>query len=322
MQNNQQKILEVLKTNAYVSGETIAEQLSISRTAVWKHIKQLQQQGYEITAKPRKGYLLNQITDLPLEQEIQGGLKTSIIGKHIQYFSKVPSTNDVLKNLAKQGESEGTIIIAEEQTNARGRKNRYWNSPKEGLWFSILLRPHIPPQKAMLVTMIASISLTQAIHRTIGIKPIIKWPNDLLIQGKKVCGILTELSAEIDQIEYMLIGIGLNVNNAIPESLQSKSVSLKQSTHRHVSRVMLMQAICIAFDEWYEQLKKGCEEHIRSTWLSLSQIQGKTVEIKRELTTIKGIVKGIDLQGGLILESDQGIQHVLTGDIQYINNTS
>ena len=322
MQNNQQKILEALKINAYVSGETLAEQLSISRTAVWKHIKQLQQQGYDITAKPRKGYILNHIPDLPLEQEIRGGLETSIIGKRIQFFSKVPSTNDVLKKLAKQGESEGTIIIAEEQTNARGRKNRYWNSPKEGLWFSILLRPHIPPQKAMLVTMIASIALTQAIHRTIGLKPMIKWPNDLLIQDKKVCGILTELSAEMDQIEYMIIGIGLNVNNTIPESLQSISVSLKQSTHRHISRVMLMQAICIVFDEWYEQLKKGHEERIRSTWLSLSQIEGKTVEIKKERNTIKGIVKGIDPQGGLIVESDQSIQHILTGDIHYIKDTS
>jgi len=320
MQNNQQKILELLKTSTYISGETIAEQLSISRTAVWKQIKHLKQQGYEITATPRKGYLLKTIPDVPLEQEIQEGLKTAVIGKHIQYLPSVPSTNDFLKHLAKQGEAEGTIIIAEEQTNARGRKNRYWSSPKEGLWFSILLRPRIPPQKAMLVTMIASIALTQAIHRGIGIKPQIKWPNDLLIQGKKVCGILTELSAEMDQIEYMIIGIGLNVNNTIPKALQSSSTSLKQSAHRHVSRVMLMQAICIAFDEWYEQLNKGFEDRIRSKWLSFSQIKGKTVEIDREHTTIKGMVKGIDPQGALIIESEKGIQHILTGDVHYIHN--
>lgn len=318
MENKQEAILHLLKTHDIISGENIAGKLSISRTAVWKHIKQLQHQGYVITATPNKGYMLKKSPDTPFSQEIREGLKTKCMGKKVHFFPTISSTNNKAKHYAKNGGSEGTIVISEIQTAGRGRKDRMWSSPKGGLWFSIILRPSLPPQKAMLVTMTASLALSEAIKKTIGLKTEIKWPNDLLIAGKKVCGILTELSAEMDQINYMIIGIGLNVNNQIPEELQPKSVSLKSSAHRHISRVCLLRSILHSFDQWYQILMRGDEETIKNTWLSVSQIIGKQVMITDEHTTITGVVKGIDPQGCLRIKTAEGEQQIITGDVHYI----
>ena len=201
------KLIGMLKKDKFVSGELLAEKLGISRTAIWKQIRSLKEVGYEIESVKNRGYRIVSKPDIPLPQEIKSGLETKIIGKEIIYFKTVDSTNSYLKNLIKEGINEGAVVVADVQEKGRGRKNRGWSSPSGGLWFSIFLKPEIPPQNAMIITMTASVSIAEAVKQTTGLKPVIKWPNDLLLNGKKTCGILTELDAEMDKINLSLIHI-------------------------------------------------------------------------------------------------------------------
>ena len=317
MESKRNEILQLLKQNSVISGEDIARNIGISRTAVWKHIKILQKKGYIIEAIRQKGYHLQSLPDLPLE-EIQQRIQTSCIGTNIQLFPTLSSTNEYVKQLAKKGYPEGTVVIAETQTMGRGRKQREWFSPEGGLWFSLLLRPQLPPQKAMLVTMATSIAITKAIQSTTGLDVRIKWPNDILYNGRKICGILTELSAEIDQINYMIVGIGINVNNQLPRALQQSATSLKQIQSQQISLKELFIHLLSSLDTWYDYVKQNNETLIYDTWKSLTDTIGKTVEIKNEATILKGVVKGITETGGLILETQDGTKHVVTGDISYI----
>ena len=317
MESKRNEILQLLKQNSVISGEDIARNIGISRTAVWKHIKILQKKGYIIEAIRQKGYHLQSLPDLPLE-EIQQRIQTSCIGTNIQLFPTLSSTNEYVKQLAKKEYPEGTVVIAETQTMGRGRKQREWSSPEGGLWFSLLLRPQLPPQKARLVTMATSIAITKAIQSTMGLDVRIKWPNDILYNGRKICGILTELSAEIDQINYMIVGIGINVNNQLPRALQQSATSLKQIQSQQVSLKELFIHLLSSLDTWYDYVKQNNETLIYDTWKSLTDTIGKTVEIKNEATILKGVVKGITETGGLILETRDGTKHVVTGDISYI----
>jgi len=317
MDQKRNDILQLLKQNKVISGETIANSLHISRTAVWKHIQTLQKKGYKIQAIRQKGYHLQRLPDLPID-EIQQQLKTTYIGKPLLLFPDLPSTNDFLKDLAKNDHPEGTIVIAEKQTVGRGRRQRSWSSPKGGLWFSVLLRPTFPPQKAMIVTMAVSIAITKAIHATTGIPLRIKWPNDILYKGKKICGVLTELSAEMDQITFMIIGIGINVNNPLPRDLQITATSLKRICSKKIPYMELLLSLISSLDEWYAYVKQQDETIIRETWLSLSDTIGKNVEIKDESSIIRGVAKGITEQGGLILETIEGTKHIVTGDMTYL----
>lgn len=317
MEKRRNDILQLLKQNKVISGETIANSLHISRTAVWKHIQILQKKGYKITAIRQKGYQLQRLPDLPIE-EIQQQLKTTYIGKPIRSFPDLPSTNDYLKHLAKKDHPEGTIVIAERQTMGRGRRQRSWSSPKGGLWFSLLLRPPFPPQKAMIVTMAVSIAITKAIHATTGIPLKIKWPNDILYKEKKICGVLTELSAEMDQITFMIIGIGINVNNPLPLDLQPTATSLRQICSKKIPYTDLFLSLISSLDEWYGYVKQQDETIIRETWLSLSDTIDKNVKITDGSSIITGVARGITEQGGLILETTEGTKQIVTGDISYL----
>jgi len=206
------EILSLLEDAGFVSGEYIAEHLGVSRVAVWKQIKSLQNIGYEIESVKNKGYRLVSRPDIPIAEEVTLGLNTKVIGKDIYYFKSLSSTNMLAKKLIKDGVEEGAIVVSDIQLNGRGRKKRNWFSPEGGLWFSVVLYPHIPLERGMLLTMASSVAIVQGIKETTGLHPVIKWPNDLLINEKKVCGILTELDAEMDRINYAVIGIGINVN--------------------------------------------------------------------------------------------------------------
>ncbi len=317
MQSKRSEIIQLLKQDQVISGEEIANKIGISRTAVWKHIQILQKKGYIIKAIRQKGYQIKSLPDLPIE-EIQLQLHTTCIGTKLLYFPSLTSTNEYVNKLAKQQYPEGTVVIAETQTMGRGRKQRIWSSPKGGLWFSFLLRPQLPPQKAMIVTMATSIAIAKAIKSTTGADAQIKWPNDLLINGKKVCGILTELSAEMDQINYMIIGIGLNVNNDVPDILHPTATSLKEATNQPVSLMRLFINLVLSLDEWYKQVKQNNETCIQETWLSLTDMIGKHIEVREETSIIKGVVKGITENGGLLVETQKGIKQIVTGDISYI----
>jgi BirA family transcriptional regulator, biotin operon repressor / biotin---[acetyl-CoA-carboxylase] ligase len=312
------EILKILSDAGFVSGEYIAKHLGVSRTAVWKQIKSLQNMGYEIESIKNKGYRLVSRPDIPIAEEVTLGLDTKVIGKDIYYFKSLPSTNLFAKKLVIDGVKEGAIVVSDIQLNGRGRKSRTWFSPEGGLCFSVVLYPHIPPERSMLLTMASSVAIVQGIKETTGLYPVIKWPNDLLINGKKVCGILTELDAEMDCINYTIIGIGINVNNQLSEDLQEKATSLIQEVGSRVSRVKLLRSILKCFDANYSRLISGDYDFIRDSWFSHANIIGRNIRVHGEKTILKGVVSSVDKSGCLILDTKDGSVRVVSGDVEYL----
>jgi BirA family biotin operon repressor/biotin-[acetyl-CoA-carboxylase] ligase len=249
------KLLSLL-SNDFISGERLARNLGVSRTAVWKQISSLKKSGYEIESIKNKGYRLISRPDTPFSEEVISGLSTDVVGREVHYFDKISSTNYFAKQLANKGAQDGTMVVADVQTKGRGRKDRAWSSPFGGLWFSVILYPRIPPERGMLVTMTVSVAVAQAIEEITGLRPVIKWPNDLLLKGKKVCGILTELDAEMDKINYMVVGIGINVNNEMDKELRDMAISLKQIVGQ-VPRVKLLRSVIKYLDNNYSKLNSG-----------------------------------------------------------------
>jgi BirA family biotin operon repressor/biotin-[acetyl-CoA-carboxylase] ligase len=245
-------------------------------------------------------------------------LKTKIIGKKIFYFDRIQSTNLYAKQLIDEKIENGTIVISDVQTGGRGRKNRTWISPSGGLWFSVILYPDIAPRSGMVITMAASISVSKAIKKITGLKTEIKWPNDILLKNKKVCGILTELDSDLKKINYVIVGIGVNVNNKIENQLNDIAISLKQVTRSDVSRDKLFRSIIKNFDVNYYRLKNNDFDYIKKTWLSYSNIMGRKVKITEEQNIIEGVVKDIDDNGYLILETKTEKIRIYNGDIMYI----
>lgn len=256
--------------------------------------------------------------DNPFTKEVISGLGTKIIGRDLYYFETIDSTNFFAKKLARENNKDGAVVVADAQSSGRGRKNRTWSSPKGGLWFSIVLYPNIPPEHTMIVTMMASIAIAEAIRDITGLIPIIKWPNDLLINEKKVCGILTELDAEMDRINYTVVGIGVNVNNKIDKELQDIAISLKQVKGSNISRVKLLRSILRYLDFHYTQLLSKDYETIRKSWFSFAKIIGRKIEIRDEDKVTTGIVSNVDDSGCLILKTNLGKVRIVSGDVKYL----
>jgi len=311
-------ILEILDKNNYVSGEKIAEKLGVSRTAVWKQISTLKDMGYKINSVKNKGYKLLYRPDKPFDFEINKDIDTKVIGKKIEYFKSISSTNSYIKKNIEKKFSEGTIFVTDIQTDGRGRKNRSWSSKKGGLWFSVVLYPDVSPNQGILITMAASISIYHAINEITGIKPTIKWPNDLLINNKKICGILTEFDAETDKINYAIVGIGINVNNHIDKSLKNIATSIKEENNGTIQKVELLKEIIVNFDKYYLDIKNQKNENIRKEWLKYSNIIGRRIRVKQNNNFYEGIVKNVDKNGFLILDLPKGEMRILSGDVEYL----
>jgi len=312
------KLLKLLDESGFISGEKIADHLDISRTAVWKQINTLKKHGYKIESQKNKGYKLLSRPDIPTPEEIQNNLKTKIMGKKIHYFKEINSTNFFAKQLIGKKPPEGTIIISEIQTKGRGRKQRTWASPKGGLWFSTILYPKIPPERGMLITMTCSVAIAEAIKELTNLEPVIKWPNDLLLNGKKICGILTEFDAEIDKINYVIVGIGINVNNKISDDLKKVAISIKQAYGKQISLVNLIREIIQKIDEKYIDLKSEDFESIKKSWLNYSKIINRKISVHGEKDVLTGIVTDIDNSGCLILKTDEGFNKIISGDVTYL----
>ncbi len=310
-------IIHLLDEKNFISGVLISKKLNISRTAVWKQIQILKKLGYEIESFKNRGYRLVSRPDIPLSEEVLFKLNTKVIGKKIHYFKSLPSTNLYAKDLIKKNAEEGTIVVADIQTKGRGRKDRSWFSPEGGLWFSIILYPNIPTQYAMLVTMATSVSVVQAINELTGLSPIIKWPNDLLLDGKKICGILTELDAEMDRINYSVVGVGINVNNSIDKELKDKAGSVIDFNKSRISRVKLLRLFLKNFDINYFKLISKDYNYIRDLWFLYTDIIGKKVRLKGEDTVAVGIVEDIDDTGCLILKTDNKQIKIVSGDLEF-----
>lgn len=316
------KILKLLKENkeGFISGQKISEILNVSRTAIWKNINILREEGYKIESVSRKGYRLTLSPDLLTYEEIRKGLKTNSIGKTIVHFDSITSTNTKAKELALKGEKEGTVVIAEEQTAGRGRLGRSWISPKgKGIWMSILLRPNISPANAAKITQIGAASVCEGI-REIGIDVKIKWPNDITANGKKVCGILTEMSGELNTVNYIVIGIGINANidlSDFPEELIETATSLKVVSGNGIDRKKLVSNILNKFEYLYKELveENSISKSIK-TCKESSAILGKEIRIISKNN--EEIAKAIEIteEGELIVEKHDGQQKkIISGEI-------
>ena len=316
------KILQILRQsgNKYMSGEEMAEKLGVSRAAVWKHIKEMRSQGYNIESLARNGYILREAPDAMLSGEISNGLETKTIGCRIICHEEIDSTNNAAKRLAREGAEEGTVVVAESQTGGKGRLERQFFSPKgKGIWFSVVLRPKFLPQEAPKCTLLAAVAVARAMTE-FGLKPGIKWPNDLLYDNKKLVGILTEMSAEMDGINYIVIGTGINVNIApeeFPEELRSVATSLSQMKGANLPRVKFLQAVLRALDDLYAKVQVEGFAPVLKEWRQYSITLGQEVKVigVRDGEVYYGKAVDIDDEGALLVDTVEGRQRVLAGDV-------
>lgn len=314
----EEKILELFKQqpNAFLSGEQISSGLSISRSAVWKHIEKLRTLGYEFDAVPHLGYRLRKTPDRLYPQEIRFALRAHTIGKEIVYYDIVDSTNTAAYHLAKKGAPEGMVILAEAQTKGKGRLSRNWASPKQkGIYMSVILRPELTPFQAPKITLLAAVSAALAIRDYSGVPALIKWPNDILANGKKIGGILTEMEAEPDTVKFLILGIGINVNARASE-LPKGASSIFEETGNKTSRVELVRAVLERLDENYTLFKREGFSPIKKEWRNLSATLGRRVRVTCMDKKVEGEATDIDSDGGLKIRLDNGFyEKVMAGDV-------
>lgn len=300
----------------FVSGEELSKELGISRTAVWKHINALKEEGYNIESVNKKGYrLLDSPNDLLNPQNIYHNLKTEMIGQNIIHFNTIESTNDYLKQVGNDVE-EGTVVISEEQTKGKGRLGRVWDSKVgEGIWMSMVLKPNIMPYKAPFITLIAGASIIKALNN-LGVQAQIKWPNDIIINNKKVCGILTELSAEIERINYVVIGIGMNVKNEDFDSiLENKATSLYKEGYK-LHRLDIVKEIFCQFELLYKKYLEDDKEEVLKVCRDYSAVIDKDIYVIRN--NEKELARCIDIneEGNLVVKSEDGeIKEIISGEV-------
>lgn len=308
------RILEVLEQGAGkpVSGEELSRELGVSRTAVWKQVKKLRELGYRIEGATRSGYLYLGPPDLLYPREIKRGLKTRVLAGEVLHFQKAGSTNQIALELARKGYPEGTLVVAEEQTAGRGRWQRTWHSPAEkDLLFSLILRPEILPYNVPEITLVAGASVARAIHSHTGIRPGIKWPNDLLYQGKKFCGILVEMEAAAEQVNYLVVGIGINVNqerNDFPPELREQATSLKLIKGEELLRVPLLQRVLEVLEDDYGKYCSGGFAVVRENWLRYNITLGQRVRVRIGKEEVSGEAVDLALDGSLVLQLPEGDQ--------------
>ncbi|WP_373896154.1 biotin--[acetyl-CoA-carboxylase] ligase [Virgibacillus natechei] len=324
MESTRNKLIKLLAANPdhYISGQLLSERLNISRNAIWKHMKELEKDGYIVEGKSKKGYRITGFPDKLSENTIQWGLNTKWAGKTIIHKKSTPSTQIVAHQAAREGAAHGTVIIADEQTRGRGRMDREWHSAKnKGIWLSIILRPAILPYLAPQLTLLTATVMADVLYKHAYIQPSIKWPNDILINNKKAIGILTEMQAEQDQIQYIVIGIGMNVNqqmNELPQDLQAIATSLQIETNKDWSIKALIQDILLTFEDAYDTfIEKGFSE-VKQKWENYGFRIGEYITI----TTLKekwgGTFSGIAEDGALILKTSDGeMKKLYSGEIEW-----
>lgn len=244
-----------------------------------------------------------------------------IIGRQVIRYQRSGSTNEEAVELAKKGVEEGTVVLAKEQTRGRGRKERYWHSPEGGLWFSTVLYPDIEPSSAMMVTMCASIAIAQALRRISSVDACIKWPNDVMVRGKKIAGVLTEMHASTKGFRYVVVGIGINVNNPIPEELEDRAVSLKDVCDSEIDPEELLPCVLKEMDILYRMIAEGRYQEMISMWLDNTDMIGMKVRVTRECDVVYGQVSGIDEVGRLLVDVDGEVIRVVTGDVEVIRGS-
>lgn len=317
------KILEELKSNngRPVSGEEISRRLGISRTAVWKHIQRLRNEGYAIESQTNSGYRLSGSPDILSSEELEPLLDTGFIGRNIVYMETVDSTNSYAKKAAEVFFTEGTVIISEEQSLGRGRLGRYWMSPRgKGIWMSLLLKPEVLPSDAPKLTIVAAQAVANALRDSCGLTAMIKWPNDIVVGGRKICGILTEMSAEEDEIKYVVVGIGINANLEAGDfgpELSDTATSVRLEKGSIISRKVLTAAVLTEFEKLYmEFVKTGSIEFFLKEYKEKSAVLGKEIRVISKREEITGLAVDISAEGQLVLRLEDGsLREVMSGEV-------
>lgn len=314
------EILHILKhAQGYVSGQELCEKFGVSRTAVWKAVNQLKAEGYEIEAVTNKGYRIVSCPDVISAEEVKSLLATKWAGQQIAYYSVLDSTNNRAKRMAEEGAPHGTLILADEQTGGRGRRGRSWETPpKSSIAMTLIIRPKLPPEKASMLTLVQGMAVASACRELLGLPAKIKWPNDVVIDGKKICGILTEMSAEMDDIHYLVIGTGINANmEEFPEEIRGVATSLSLQAGRKVNRAEVICCCMKYFEKYYgifmetEDLS-GLKELYHKILVNLNA----EVCVLEPGNEYRGISRGINEKGELLVEKeDQTVETVFAGEV-------
>lgn len=313
------EILAALReTDGYVSGQELCERFGVSRTAVWKAINQLKKDGYEIEAVNNRGYHIVSSPNVLSANEITSLRKTKWVGSQVYYYDVIDSTNTQANHLAEEGAVHGALVVADRQEAGKGRRGRAWESPANtGIFMTLLLKPEIEIANASMLTLVAALAVTKGIERLTGEKPAIKWPNDIVLNGKKICGILTELSMQIDYINHIIIGIGINVHNKnFPDEIAAMASSILLETGKKIKRAELIEAIWEEFETYYDlfiqtqDLSLLSEEYNR--YLANKD---KPVRVLDPKQPFEGTARGITDRGELLVETEHGVEKVSSGEV-------
>ena len=313
------KILEMLQQqDSFVSGQTLCDQLGISRTAVWKNMNALKEDGYVIESVNNKGYHLVEEPDVIDPKRIGEYLHTQWLAHNIVYDKKMDSTNTQAKILGESGGDNGTVVIAEQQTAGKGRRGKTWVSPMGNCYFTVLLRPDVHAERASMITLVSALALAQAVENVMGLRTMIKWPNDVIANGKKLCGILTESSSDLEYINYVVVGIGVNCNQTeFPEEIRDIASSICLETGKKVDRTRLLAEFFNCFEVYYEKfLETEDLQGLVADYNARLINRGKDVKIveKEQETVLRAI--GVDQRGGLIVEDKAGVQRsIISGEV-------
>ena len=318
------KVLSFFQTHdsEYLSGEDLSDVLKISRVAVWKHIKKIQSLGYKIESKQKLGYRLISETEKLLPWEITKDLKTKTVGKRVYYFEEIDSTQNFAEQIALDEKENGTIVIAEKQTAGKGRLDRKWTSPKGGIWFSLIIHPKFDVSTSTLVPIAGAVALAKAIKNTLNIDVSVKWPNDITLNGKKVAGMLVDASFQANNIDYLILGIGINfdidakkIEKRLSKSANFYGVNSLRKKDDSTPPKILLREFLVQFEKILIQLNKGEKAKIVKEWTKKADKIGKKISINTSDGKISGVAQGIDNDGALKLKTNKGVKKIFVGDV-------
>ena len=318
------KVLSFFQTHdsEYLSGQDLSDVLKISRVAVWKHIKKIQTLGYKIESKQKLGYRLIDNTEKLLPWEITRDLKTQLIGKRVYYFEEIDSTQNFAQNIAADKKENGTIIIAEKQTSGRGRLDRKWTSPKGGIWFSLIIHPKFDVSSSTLIPILSAVALSKSIKSVLDIETEVKWPNDITMNGKKVAGVLVDASFQTNNIDYLILGIGINfdidtkkLEKRLTKTPNFYGIDSLRGKEDKTPPKKLLKEFLLQFEKNLFQLDKGEKSKIIKEWTKRAAGIGKKITINTSNGKISGISQGIDNDGALKIKTRNEIKKIYVGDV-------
>lgn len=315
-----EEILRLLRSaDGYISGQELCNRFGVSRTAVWKAINQLKEAGYEIEAQQNKGYRLMAAPDLMTEAEIKSLLHTDWVAKEVLYFDTIDSTNTKAQELAEKGYPSGTLVVADKQESGKGRRGRSWVSPSgTGIFMTLMIKPDINPNNASMLTLVAALSVAKAITSVTGEEAMIKWPNDIVVNGKKVCGILTEMNAQFDYINHIVVGIGINVHNeSFPEEISQMASSLMiEAGGKRFHRAQIIAETMSYFEQYYDTFLKTQDlSALVREYDKLLVNRNKSVRVLDPKEPFDGKAMGITPKGELIVDTWESRKLVSSGEV-------